>query len=122
MLRHVVLTLGLLLATGCIHASVQRLDEAARPPRPAESVVALPAAPARPYTVIAVLETTGKSVFDSFADLQSDLVIRAAELGGDAVIVGPRATEAEFIFTGTAMIRSEERKLTGEVIVYGQPT
>jgi lipopolysaccharide export system protein LptA len=72
-----------------------------------------------PTTVLlAVIESEGKTVFDSFDDLRKELVAQAAELGGEALILGPEFTDSEFIFTGTAMIKSDKRNLTGEVIVY----
>ena len=74
--------------------------------------------PSQPYTVIAVIESHGKSVFDSFDDLRKELIAQAAQLGGEALILGPESTDSEFILTGTAMIKSDERNLTGEVIVY----
>jgi len=74
--------------------------------------------PQRPYTVIAVIESEAKSVFDSFDDLRKEMIAQAAKLGGEALILGPESTDSEFIFTGTATIESDKRNLTGEVIVY----
>lgn len=59
-------------------------------------------------------------MFDSFDDLRNEMVVEAARLGGDAVILGRRSTDAEFILTGTAMIRSETRNLAGQVIVFAR--
>jgi hypothetical protein len=107
-----------LLAVGCISTSVQRLDQAARPARSPDSVTVLIEKPQQPYTVIAVIESKGESVFDSFGDLRKEMVAEAAKLGGEALIVGPESTDTQFIFTGIVMIRSDTRNLTGEVIVY----
>jgi hypothetical protein len=74
--------------------------------------------PRQPYTVIAVIECNGETVFDGFDDLRRELTIQAARLGGEAVILGPEAIDSEFIFTGIAMIRSDRKKLAGQVIVY----
>ena len=46
------------------------------------------------------------------------MISEAARLGGEALILGPEDTDSEFIFTGNAMIQSDERNLTGEVIVF----
>jgi hypothetical protein len=46
------------------------------------------------------------------------MIAKAAELGGDAVILGPKVTEEDFILTGQAMIRSAERYLLCQVIAY----
>jgi hypothetical protein len=97
---------------------VQRLDQAARPARSPDSVTVLIEKPQQPYTVIAVIESKGESVFDSFGDLRKEMVAEAAKLGGEALIVGPESTDTQFIFTGIVMIRSDTRNLTGEVIVY----
>jgi hypothetical protein len=109
-----------LFAVGCISTNVQRLDHAARPVRSPDSVTLLLEKPEQPYTVIAVIESKGETVFDSFADLRKEMIAEAAKLGGEALVFGPESTDSEFIFTGTAMIKSERRQLTGEVIVYDQ--
>ena len=41
-----------------------------------------------------------------------------AKLGGEALLLGPKSTDESFIFTGIAMVKSDQRKLTGEVIVF----
>ena len=108
-----------LLCVGCVNTSVQRLDDAVRPARATDAVAVLTEAPERPYTVIAIIESKNGSVFDSFDEMRDAMVVEAAELGGDAVILGPEDTDERFILTGTAMIKSDERRLMCEVIVYG---
>jgi hypothetical protein len=112
-----------LVAVGCISTNVQRLDHATRPARSPDAVGVLFAQPQQPYTVIAVIDAKAKTVFDSFDDLRNEMVAKAATLGGDAVILGRRSTETEFILVGTTMIQSDMRKLAGQVIVYerGKP-
>lgn len=107
-----------LLAVGCVSTHVERLDQAARPVRSPDAVSILRDAPLQPYTVIAVIESRGESVFDSFEDLRLALCAEAAALGGDAVILGQEDTDERFILTGTAMIRSVRRTLTGTVVVF----
>jgi hypothetical protein len=107
-----------ILAAGCINTSVQRLDLAVRQARAPDSVTVLLDKPQQPYTVIAVIESNTETVFDSFGDLREAMVAEAAELGGEALILGSESTESTFIFTGIAMIRSDRRSLTGEVIVF----
>ena len=106
------------LAAGCVHTSIQRVDPVVRPARSAESVTLLLEQPESPYTVVAVIEAKGETLFDSFDDLRRRILTEAAELGGDAVIVGPELTDTDFIFTGLTMIRSDTRMLSGQVIVY----
>jgi hypothetical protein len=43
----------------------------------------------------------------------------AAKLGGDAVILGDEAADRTFLITATAQIHSQQKKLSGRVIVYG---
>jgi hypothetical protein len=105
------------LAVGCINTSVQRWDRSVRPARSPDSVTVLLEKPLGPYTVIAVIEANGKTIFDSFDDLRKAMIAEAGRLGGDAVILGPKSTATEYIFTGTAMIKSERRRMTAEVIV-----
>jgi lipopolysaccharide export system protein LptA len=107
-----------LLALGCVNTSVQHLDQSVRQARSADSVSVLLEKPEQPYIVIAVIEANSGTVFDSFDDLRQGLLAEAAKLGGEALILGPESTDSEFVFTGTAMIQSDTRKLTGEVIVY----
>jgi lipopolysaccharide export system protein LptA len=107
-----------ILAVGCINTSVQRLDHAVRPARSLDSVTVLLEKPERPYTVIAVIEAKARTVFDSFDDLRRTMVAEAAKLGGEAVILGSESTDSEFVFTGSGMIESDQRRMTAEVIVY----
>jgi hypothetical protein len=114
-----IAVLACLLTVGCVSTSVQRLEEVVRPARAPETVAVLLEAPEQPYTVIAVIESKNGSVFDSFDDMREAMVAEAAELGGDAVILGSEDTDERFILTGTAMIKSDERRMRCEVIVYG---
>lgn len=109
-----------ILVVGCINADVRRLDNAVRPARSPDSVSVFLEKPPRPYKVIAVIETDGKSVFDSFDDLRERLVAEAAKLGGEAVILVEEYTDSEFVLTGNAMIESDKRGLIGEIIVFEQ--
>jgi lipopolysaccharide export system protein LptA len=109
-----------ILVAGCINTSVQRLDHAVRPARSPDSVTVLLEEPQRPYNVIAVIEANAKTVFDSFDDLRKAMVAEAAKLGGEAVILVSESTDSEFVFTGNAMIESDQRNLIAEVIVFQQ--
>jgi hypothetical protein len=50
--------------------------------------------------------------------LRAEIVGQAAQLGADAVIMGPETKETEFIILTTGMIPSERKKLAGDVIVF----
>jgi hypothetical protein len=80
--------------------------------------VVLEEAPDKPYTVIARVESKTDAVFESFDDLRTEIVDQAAELGGEAVIVGPESRETDFIILTTGMIASEKKKLVGEVVIF----
>jgi hypothetical protein len=121
-MRASAVALACLLGAGCATTHVQRLDDTARPARAPEAVTVLSEAPRQPYTVIAVLESKGRSAFDSFDDLRREMVAQAAKLGGDALILGRESTDEAFILTGTAMVRTAERRVLGQVIVYGGAT
>jgi hypothetical protein len=107
-----------LVVGGCVSTSVRQMDTTVRSPRSLDAVAVLEEAPSRAYTVIATIEAGSDLVFDSFDDIRDEMVVQAAELGGDALIVGPDSTETRFILTGNAMIRSDSRRLLGEVIVF----
>lgn len=110
--------LACFVAAGCVSTKTNRLADVVRPARSPEILAILTAPPSQPYIVVAEIESKGRTLFDSFADLRRELVARAAQLGADAVILGPPVTEAHFILTGHAMIRSEERRLSCQAIVY----
>ena len=109
-----------IFAIACVNMSVQRLDQIVRPARSPDSVTVLLEKPQQPYTVIAVIESSTETVFDSFDDLRNEMIAEAGRLGGEALILGSQSTDSEFILTGTAMIKSDRRRMTGEVIVYNQ--
>lgn len=107
-----------LLVVGCVTAKVQRLDQVPRPERAPDAVQILREAPQQPYTVIAVVESRTDAVFKGFDDLRRKLQVEAAKLGGDAVVLGEEAKKSTTLFTATAQIHSEQKKLTGMVIVF----
>jgi hypothetical protein len=111
-----------ILTAGCISTSVRHLDPTPRPARAADAVAALDARPDRPYTVVAVVRARSSTVFDSFGDLRRKLMDRAAQLGGEAVILGPRSTKATPIFNTVGFVMSEQKSLMGEVIVFRSPS
>jgi hypothetical protein len=115
--RHAVAFVGL-LAAGCVSASVHRFDQDIRPPRPPEMIEVLEETPEKPYTVIAHIECQTDAVFHGVDDLRRKLVEEAAELGGDALILGPASTESQPIILTTGMIMSEEKTLEAEVIIF----
>ena len=115
--RPVVALVGV-LAAGCVSASVHRLDQDLRPPCAPEVIEVLEEAPDCPYTVIARIESKSDAVFHGYDDLRRKLVAEAAELGGEAVILGPEDSDHQPIFLVTGMIMSEEKTLEAEVIVF----
>ncbi len=115
--RPVVALLGV-LAAGCVSASVHRFDQGLRPPCAPEMIEVLEEAPDCPYTVIARIESRSDAIFHSYDDLRRKLVEEAAELGGDALILGPEESDHHPIILTTGMIMSEEKMLEAEVIVF----
>ena len=111
----------LLLAVGCVRADVRRLDQVVRPARSPDSIAVLLEKPQQPYTVIATIESTGETVFDSFDDVRRKMIVEAAQIGGDALILGPESTKSTFIILPTALIKSDRKELTAEVIVFNRP-
>jgi hypothetical protein len=107
-----------LLAVGCISTNVQLLDQAVRPSQSPESVMVLSETPDQPYTVIAIVESSSSTVFDSFDDLRSRLISKAATLGGDALILAPESRKSTPIFNTVGFVMSERKALEGRVIVF----
>ncbi len=108
----------LLFAVGCVRVDVRQLDQVVRPARSPDSIMVLQERPQQHYKVIATIETRGEGLFDSFDDLRRRLIVKAAEVGGEALIVGPESTEWRFIHHPAALIRSERKQLAAEVIVF----
>jgi hypothetical protein len=107
------------LAAGCVTAKVHRLDQDVRPARTPDAIETLAEAPDRPYAVIARIESKSDAVFDSFDDLRTRMIAEAAELGGDALVLGPESTESDFVILPTGfLVKSDRKKLAGEVIVF----
>jgi hypothetical protein len=117
-MRRALFTSVCLVALGCVTSKTLRTDPAVRPARAPESVLVFEKAPEQPYAVIARVESQANVVFKSFDDLRAEIVGQAAQLGADAVIVGPESNETEFIILTTGMIASEKKKLAGDVIVF----
>ena len=117
-MRSVFAILIALLAIGCASVDVERLDDIPRPQRSADAVSVLMEEPDRPHTVIAVLESKTGSVFEGFDDLREKLVAEAAKLGGDAIILGDEGKEGTMLITATGQIHSDQKTLTGKVIVF----
>lgn len=106
-----------LLAVACVSTKVNRLDEDVRPPQPPESVAVLLEQPDQPYKVIAVLESSVDGALKGFDDLRREMIAEAAQLGGDALILGPESRKTEVMFVPTPIFY-DKMKLTGEVIAF----
>jgi len=121
-MRRALLTSVCLLALGCINTKVQLLDQAVRPAQSPDSVAVLLEKPDQAYTVIAVVKSSTSTVFDSFDDLRRKMIVEAAMLGGDALILGPESSASTPIFNTVGFVMSERKDLTGEVIVFDRTT
>jgi hypothetical protein len=109
------------LAACCVSARVQRLSQDLRPPCAPEAVEVLEEPPDCPYRVIAHVESRSDAVFHGSEDLRRKLIEKAAELGGDALILGPEEKDSHPIILTTGMIMSEEKILEADVIVFDEP-
>jgi hypothetical protein len=116
-MRRALLISACLLALGCVKMRVHQWDEIVRPAQPLESVAVLLDEPDRPYTVIAVLESSVDGALQGFDDLRRKMVAEAAQLGGEALILGPESKKTRVIFVPTPIFYDEMR-LTGEVIAF----
>ena len=112
-LSRVVPLAVLLAATGCYHTNVLQLDPVLRPPTSPESVRLIGQAPDQPYTVVALISVSSADA--GLESLRRRLVKKAAQLGGEAVLLDTASmtqigTGGEY--GGTAL------QLTGKVIVF----
>jgi hypothetical protein len=67
--------------------------------------------------VIARVESSYEGALKGFEDLRREMTTRAAQLGGDALILGPESKKTGVIFVPTP-IYFDKKKLTGEVITF----
>lgn len=110
-----------LLFVGCARVRVEQTDRLPRPTRSPEAVEVLVGEPDRSYIVIARLESTFEGALEDFDDLRRKMIDKAAELGGDGLILGPESKKSGVIFVPTPVatpIFFDKKKLTGEVIVF----
>ena len=119
-MRHALGISLLLLILGCVRSEVRRLDEFVRPARSPDSVVVLEQKPQCEYTVIAIINLRGETLFDSFDDLRRKLTVEAAKIGGEAVILESESTESNLIILPTGFVNSETKELVAEVIVFSR--
>jgi len=117
-MRRAIVVCLCVVAAGCVTSHLQRLDPTVRPARTPDSVAILEGAPDQSYTVIARIQSQTDTVFKGYGDLRAKIVDQAAQLGGEAVIMGPESKETTFLILPTGMIPSEKKKLEGEVIVF----
>ena len=73
--------------------------------------------PEQPYIVIAEIESSFEGALKGYDDLRREMIAKAAELGGDALILGPESTKSGVIFVPTPIFY-DTKKLTGEVIEF----
>ncbi len=109
-----------LFAVGCISTKVEQLDQAVRPPQPPDSVVVYLEQPDQPYTVIAVIAASYEGALKSFDDLRRKMVDEAADLGGEALILGAESRKSRVIFVPNPIF-FDRKVLTGEVITFDRP-
>lgn len=120
-MRRALLTSLCFFALGCASVRVQRLDPVDRPAQPTESVAVLLEEPIRPYTVIAIVESSYDGALKGFDDLRREMIAEAARLGGDALILGPESKKTGVMFVAAPVptpIFFDRKKQAGEVIVF----
>jgi hypothetical protein len=120
-MRATVLPLALVLAA-CASANVMRLDDVRRPPRPPQAVQLLLDQPTRPFRAIALIEVSDEGWGLSLETLRRKLTQEAAKLGGDAVVLTRRSSQAGTVLmpVGSSWYAANitESGLVGQVIIY----
>ena len=111
-----------LALTSCATADVMRLDTVPRQPTPTTSVQLLLEQPSMPYTAIALVEVSDQGWGLKLETLRTKLVAEAAKLGGDAVILSRRTSNAGSVLMPVGnqfySLPLTESGLVGQVIVY----
>lgn len=106
-----------LFAVGCVSTKVEQLDQVLRLPQPADSVVVYLDQPDQPYTVIAVIDASYEGALKNIDDLRRKMIIEAADLGGEALILGAESRESRVIFVPTPIF-FDRKELRGQVITF----
>ncbi len=106
-----------LIAVGCVKVKVQQMDQVVRAARSPDAVEVFVAEPEQPYTVIAKIESSFEGALKGFDDLRREMIAKAAELGGDGLILGPESKKSGVMFVPTPIFY-DKKKLTGEVIAF----
>lgn len=106
----------------CATSDVMRLDSVSRSPRSPTSVQLLLEQPTTPYTAIALVEVSDQGWELKLESLRNKLVAEAAKLGGDAVVLSRRTSNAGSVLMPVGNqfynVPFTEKHLVGQVIVY----
>ena len=118
----VVAGLAAVALIGCATADVMRLDSVPRQPTSSASVQLLLEPPPTAYTAIALVEVSDQGWELKLVTLRTKLVAEAAKLGGDAVILSRRTSNAGSVLMPVGNqfynVPFTESGLVGQVIVY----
>ena len=118
----VVAGLAAVALIGCATADVMRLDSVPRQPTSSASVQLLLEPPTTAYTAIALVEVSDQGWELKLETLRTKLVAEAAKLGGDAVILSRRTSNAGSVLMPVGNqfynVPFTESGLVGQVIVY----
>lgn len=111
-----------IVAIGCATADIMRLDSEVRPPKSSAAVQLLLEQPSMPYTAIALVEVSDQGWGLKLETLRTRLVAEAAKLGGEAVILSRRTSNAGSMLMPVGNqffnVPLTESGLVGQVIVY----
>ena len=122
----VLIVAAAIVAFGCATADVMRLDSEVRPPKSPAAVQLLLEQPSMAYTAIALVEVSAQGWGLKLETLRTKLVAEAAKLGGEAVILSRRTSNAGSMLMPVGNqffnVPLTESGLVGQVIVYRKST
>jgi len=118
------LALAIIVLSACASADVMRLDSIHRPAKSPEDVQLLLEQPPVPFTAIALIEVSDQGWGLSLETLRRKLVVEAGKLGGDAVILSRRTTDAGAVLMPVGnqfwAVPFTESGLVGQVVVFAR--
>lgn len=121
-LNSVIGLLFVALLMCCASADVMHLDNITRSPKDPSKVQILLDEPKQSYIAIAIVEASDEGWGLSLDEIKNKLIKEAANLGGDAVIIGRESKDAGTVFmpAGKTFFAApiEKKKLVGKVIVF----
>jgi len=118
MKKIIMFFISVILVTGCgVSVDTVKMDYTARSAKSIHEVRILTEVPSRKYRVIAIIQVGPDALVADYNGQTRELVKRAAEMGGEAVIVEYNSRSSGYVVQGTGAV-AQSKFTRGKVIVW----